>query len=140
MHPNVINNKKVPRYIFYWLMIHSVCILALLIICSYYKKNIYLEWTGYYQNQQIQVLVEEEFFTLVNNKLKIGDTEYTYQILEIVPMTYENGRAVIWEVKLEIDIPEQWKVDNHVFRLSFEKETVTILRQIIRSLKEGVNL
>ncbi len=139
-HTNTILNKKIPNYFRWWILLHMICLLFLILLFSVYKIEKKLLFIGYYQNSQVRLIVDEAFFELSTDKVRIQENVYSYEINKIDIIAYEEGKASLWEVWISLNLPDSWKIDNNQFKLSFIKEKTTVLKQTIKNIKKGMNL
>lgn len=139
-HPNTILNKTVPNYCRCWIILHIVCFLLLILIFSFYEIEKKLFFIGYYQNNQIRIVVDETFFERSAGEVLIQEKAYSYIITKIDIIAYEEGKASLWEVWISLELPDKWKIENNQLKLSFIKEKETVLKRIIKNIKKGMNL
>ncbi len=139
-NPQTILNYRPSFHRSAWMMLHLVALLFFLILFSCYPIEKRIEYVGYYLEGSVHVVVEEEFFAIQEKELLLEEKKYTYQVQNIQPITYENGKAKYWEVTMKLDLPKAWKIDNYQFRLSFLRERKTILQKILQKIKKGMRL
>lgn len=140
LHSNVILQKKVPNYIGYYVLLHilfAIFLLVLFSICKIEKKTAFI---GYYEKENIRIVVDSKFFDLTTKNVLIQEKSYSYQTNKIEVIAYEDGLPSLWEVWITLDLPEHLKIENNQISLSFIKEKTTILKQIIKQIKKGMNL
>lgn len=140
LHPNTIHGKQVSNYFYYWIYLHIIFIIILILACAFYKIEKKIVYTGYYENQQIHMIVDKNFFERKTDRLLIQEKNYQYQVDKINIIAYEEGKASLWEVWITLDLPDNWRIENNQFQLSFIKEEATILNFIIKNIKKGMNL
>ena len=140
LHSNIILHKEPPHYMIYWLILHFVLLFLLVLLASIYPIETKLEFIGYYQNNEVRTVVDNNFFLLSENKLIIQNTTYSYVVKKIEPIAYEEGNAVLWEVSITLDLPDNWKIDNHRFEISFVKSKTTILKQIVQKFRKETKI
>lgn len=139
-HANNIYEKKVPNYFYYWILLHIIFLFFVIVFLAFYQIEIKTSYGGIYENNKIHIVVDSKFFQLKTDKVFIQDKQYQYQVNKIEVIAYEEGKANLWEVWISLDLPNNWKIENNQFQLSFIREKTTILKQIIRNIKKGMNL
>lgn len=140
LHSNVILQKKVPNYIGYFVILHILCAIFLILLFAIYKVEKKTTFTGYYEKEQIRIIVDSKFFDLTTKKVLVQEKSYSYQTDKIEVIAYEEGLPSLWEVWITLDLPEYLKIENNQISLSFIKEKTTILKEIIKQIKKGMNL
>ncbi len=123
---------------FFLLQILFFVFFLLLAVSYKVEKRVFYE--GYYQEGEVVVFVDQTFFQLSNQNLKIEQNSYEYRVTKITPMTYENGKTILWEVRMVVSLPKEWQIENHQFQLSFLKDKKTIFQRLIEKIKKGLRL
>ena len=108
-----------------------VVLFIVFLFLVFYPIETRLEFVGYYEEGYILMTVDESFFEISSNVVKIGDDSYSYQVKEIKPIAYEEGKISLWQIQVEIDLKDVWRINNHQFRLSFFKEKKTAMKRIL---------
>ncbi len=138
LHPYTILNKKVPSYFFIWFLIHIILFFLISTLSATYLIERRIEYVGYYQNDVIKMLVDENYFLLSKDKVKIQKEEYSYQVKKIEPIAYTEGKASLWEVSILLELPENWRIENNQITLSFLKDKKTLLERVMNKIKKGM--
>ena len=136
-HPSTILNHRTSSTSSLILGIHMVVLFIVFLFLVFYPIETRLEFVGYYEEGYILMTVDDSFFEISSNVVKIGDDSYSYQVKEIKPIAYEEGKISLWQIQVEIDLKDVWRINNHQFRLSFFKEKKTAMKRILSMITRG---
>ncbi len=139
-HPNTILQYQPSIYRNLFFIVHLFVLIGFLFLAFFYPIENRLEYKGYYEDDAIWMLVDEEFFQVSEPVLEMNEEEYSYEVQEIEPASYIDGEVSVWKVSLTMDVKEEWKVSNHQFRLSFLKTRETLFQRLQKFIQKGLRI
>jgi len=136
-----IINRKTSQSIIIWIMLLLLFFLIFLIIAFNYKYSNYETYLGYVIKNEseynIVLYVEKnKINSLYNCKLLIEKEAFNFKIKSISKDYYIISNTNYYEVILDINLKENWKIENNILNITLEKPKTTIYKQI----KKGIEM
>ncbi len=124
-----IINKRTSLSIIIWSILMILLILSSVLICLFYNYTDVTRITGYFNEKLYIYIKEEDVGNLNDYKIKFNDNYLSFQIVEIKErVAMEN--EIFYEIILETNLEEKYKVTNNVFNLILEKNKTTLLKKM----------
>lgn len=136
---NVFNYSKIklmnerPSKIVSWNTILFIILILFIIISIFLKYHIYSDYVGYIDNNNIRIIIDNKSFPVKNNyKLYIDNKKYQYEIINI------EKKNEYYELLIKCNLNKSLLINNNVIKVTFQKETTTFMKEIIKKLKRGM--
>lgn len=137
---SIIIMKKTPNKIVSWITILFISLLFILVFMCFGKYNQYLKYDCYVKDGYLEFFVDEKFFNKMNNnEVLINDKYYNYDIVSIMEFSYDYGINELWKVNIKVKLDNNMLIENNHFQLKFLENEGTIIKLIIKKMKEGFN-
>ena len=135
---DIILNKKSKVYIIIWIMFLVLFLSLLLLICVFYRFYEYETYLGYVRKNEDYklVLYLKDFSKLNSYELYLENEKLEFSIYSISSDYYIIDGSNYYEIVLNVNLPNIYKIDNNILKLKMKKEETTYLKKI----KEELNL
>jgi len=136
----ILLKNKTSKMIILWLILS----LGLMIIgfCFFFGYSYQIEEEQYAyveQNQEeyrfITYVKKEEVSSFENYQLKIEEEEIPFQVEHIGQATKIEG-DIYYEIELEVEMKEEWKIHNNILTMVVKKEETTWFQRIKKGIKK----
>jgi len=136
--PDNILNKKSNIYIIIWCLLLIVFLVISLLIIIFYRFYEYETCLGYVKkldNYKV-VLYLKDFSKLNDYELYLEDDKLEFNIYSISSEYYIIDNEKYYEIILDVELKDLYKIDNNIINLKIKKEQTTYLEKI----KKGFGL
>ena len=136
----ILNNKK-SKIIIVWIIFLFIILILFLIIGFKYKYNKYDTYLGHVEKIDenyfvVLYVLKEKINSINSSRLLIDKEEYNFEIKQISNDYYNLNNNLYLQIVLNLEMKEEWLIENNIINLVFENEATTIFEEI----KKGFNL
>ena len=134
----IILNRKIEPYVYVYIMIIIVISLSLIMLLVIYHYKTYYKVKGIITKEEdnyyirIYIPLEDIKYLTNNNYIIIDNKNYTYNIISLDKEYYQNELNTYQVIKIELNIPDNYKYDNLTLDLKLLKEDKRVIDYIVR--------
>jgi ABC-type sugar transport system permease subunit len=134
--PTNILNKKNNLYIIVWIILLLIFIVISTLIIIFYKFYEYETCLGYVKKlDDYKVVIYLKEFSKINDyKLYLDDQQLDFSVYSISSDYYIVNNDNYYEIILDLNLNDTYKIDNNILNLKLKKEQTTFLKKIKKGL------
>lgn len=135
---DIILNKKSNVYTIIWIIFLVIFLSLSLLICIFYRFYEYETCLGYVRkNEDYKLILYLKDFSKLNSyELYLENEKLEFSIYSISSDYYIIDGSNYYEIVLNVNLPNIYKIDNNILKLKIKKEETTYLKKV----KEELNL
>lgn len=126
------NPPKINSYI--TILLLMIIIFIIILFIPYHRYDRYM---SYVNNNQLVIIVDNNYFNDKNKELYIDGKKYNYKIEKISDKYIENSQ-VYYEIFVSIELPKKLNINNNVIEVAYRSSQTNLLKEIIRIFKKGM--
>lgn len=136
-----IINKKTSFSIIIWLLFLIIGFIIFILISLKYEFYLCQTYLGYIRKignsfNTIIYVKEDEVNEISRSVILVDDKEYEFQIISISDKYFMVDNELAYEVILDIDLDNQYLIENNIVKLDLKKSKTTICQQIKKGIKK----
>ena len=136
-----IINKKTSFSIIIWLLFLIIGFIIFILISLKYEFYLCQTYLGYIRKignsfNTIIYVKEDEVNEISRSVILVDDKEYEFQIISISDKYFMVDNELAYEVILDIDLDNQYLIENNIVKLDLKKSKTTIYQQIKKGIKK----
>lgn len=135
---SVIMLKKVPVKIISWITILLVFLIFILVFGILFTYNKYEKCIGIVRGNNIVLELSPDKINKIKDGLYIDNKKYDFEIKEISNDYIIIDNKNYYEIVLNINLEDKYKIDNNILEIYIELEKTTLLKEIFNFLKKGL--
>ncbi|MCM1371204.1 MAG: hypothetical protein NC181_04895 [Clostridium sp.] len=135
---SIILNRKTPLKIISWLFILISFSTFLIIFGGFYKFKKYQSYISIFTSNHLILLVEEKNISNIGNRFILDNKIYNFSIESISKDYVIENNKNYREVLLNVDLEENYKIENNILNINLEGNDTTLLKEIIKFFKKGM--
>lgn len=135
---SVIMLKKVPVKIISWIAILLVFLIFILVFGTFFTYNKYEKCIGMVRENNIVLELSPDKINKIKDRLYIDNKKYNFEIKEISKDYIIIDNKNYYEIVLNINLEDKYKIDNNILEIYIELEKTTLLKEIFNFLKKGL--
>lgn len=135
---SIIVDRKIPSKIVSWVTILIGLLIFILLFGNFVEYKKYQKIVGIVKNNTIIVLIEPNMINKMQRTLIINNKEYNFEINSISEDYTILDNKNYYEMILDIDLDNKYKINNNILELNIELGKTTLIKEIIIFLKKGM--
>lgn len=135
---SIILDRKIPSKIVSWVTILIGLLIFILLFGNFIGYKKYQKVVGIVKNNTIIVLIEPNMINKIQRTLIINNKEYNFEINSISEDYTILDNKNYYEMILDIDLDNKYKINNNILELNIELGKTTLIKEIIIFLKKGM--
>lgn len=135
---SIIVDRKIPSKIVSWVTILIGLLIFILLFGNFVEYKKYQKVVGIVKNNAIIVLIEPNMINKMQRTLIINNKEYNFEINSISEDYTILDNKNYYEMILDIDLDNKYKINNNILELNIELGKTTLIKEIIIFLKKGM--
>ncbi len=135
---SVILSRKVPKKIISWVTILCSFLIFIIIFGTFIKFSKYENTIGIVNGNTLTVLLEPNKLNNIKNKLFIKNKQYEFKVKSISKDYVISNNKNYYELILDLDLDEEYKINNNILEISIELEKTTLLKEALKFFKKGM--
>lgn len=135
---SIILLRKIPAKIVSWITLLIAAIIFIIIFTPYFKLKKHDNYIGIFKDDKILLLVEKNNINTIKNSFVLENKKYIFSIDSISQEYVIIDDKNYYEVVLNADLEDKYKINNNILNISIEREETTLFDEIIKFFKEGI--
>ena len=135
---SIILSRKVPKKIISWISVLISITLFIIIFGTFVKFMKYEKTIGIVNKNTLTVLLTKDKLNEIKNKLIIKNKEYEFSINSISKDYIISDNKNYYEVILDLELDDEYKINNNILDISIELGKKTLLKETLNFFKKGM--
>lgn len=135
---SVILLRKTPYKIISWITILFISMLSIIIFGIVFKYNKYEKYIAIFKDNQLHLLIEPNRINDLKTEFILNNKKYSFEINSISEDYIINETKNYYEVILNCELDNKYKINNNILNINMELDKTTLLKEILNFLKKGL--